>query len=140
MVNQNKVFSFKIKHQAKNFDDVKRKADFIITVLYKISCIQCKQDQMLGSAASDLGLHCLPITLLGVSVKTYPAVHDIPTFANSVDPDQMASEEAIWSGSTLFSFSLWIWTKILFDVIWLADIQKWVWLIKLFSRMKVKLD
>ena len=25
-----------------------------------------------------------------------------PTFANSVDPDQMASEEAIWSGSTLF--------------------------------------
>ena len=25
-----------------------------------------------------------------------------PTFANSVNPDQMASEEAIWSGSTLF--------------------------------------
>ena len=25
-----------------------------------------------------------------------------PTFANSEDPDQMASEEAIWSGSTLF--------------------------------------
>ena len=25
-----------------------------------------------------------------------------PTFANSVDLDQMASEEAIWSGSTLF--------------------------------------
>ena len=25
-----------------------------------------------------------------------------PTFANSVDPDQMASSEAIWSGSTLF--------------------------------------
>ena len=25
-----------------------------------------------------------------------------PTFANSVDPDQMASQEAIWSGSTLF--------------------------------------
>ena len=25
-----------------------------------------------------------------------------PNFANSVDPDQMASEEAIWSGSTLF--------------------------------------
>ena len=24
------------------------------------------------------------------------------TFANSVDPDQMASEEVIWSGSTLF--------------------------------------
>ena len=26
-----------------------------------------------------------------------------PTFANSVDPDQMASEEAIWSGATLFA-------------------------------------
>ena len=25
-----------------------------------------------------------------------------PTFANSVDQDRMASEEAIWSGSTLF--------------------------------------
>ena len=24
-------------------------------------------DQALGSAASDLGLHCLPVTLLGVS-------------------------------------------------------------------------
>ena len=26
----------------------------------------------------------------------------MPTFANSVDPDQLASEEANWSGSTLF--------------------------------------
>ena len=26
-----------------------------------------------------------------------------PTFANSVDPDQMASEEAIWSGSALIA-------------------------------------
>ena len=25
-----------------------------------------------------------------------------PAFANSVDPDQLASEEAIWSGSALF--------------------------------------
>ena len=25
-----------------------------------------------------------------------------PTLANSVDPDQMASEEAIWSGATMF--------------------------------------
>ena len=25
-----------------------------------------------------------------------------PTFANSIDSDQMASKEAIWSGSTLF--------------------------------------
>ena len=27
---------------------------------------------------------------------------DIPAFANSVDPDQLASEEANWSGSALF--------------------------------------
>ena len=26
-----------------------------------------------------------------------------PAFANSVDPDQMASEEAYWSGSALFA-------------------------------------
>ena len=26
-----------------------------------------------------------------------------PAFANSVDPDQLASEEANWSGSTLFA-------------------------------------
>ena len=28
---------------------------------------------------------------------------DIPCFANSVDPDQLASEEANWSGSALFA-------------------------------------
>ena len=27
-----------------------------------------------------------------------------PAFANSVDPDQLASEEANWSGSALFAF------------------------------------
>ena len=27
---------------------------------------------------------------------------------NSVDPDQLASEEASWSGSTLFQFSLYL--------------------------------
>ena len=28
-----------------------------------------------------------------------------PAFANSVDPDQLASEEANWSGSTLFAIN-----------------------------------
>ena len=28
---------------------------------------------------------------------------DIPCFANSVDPDQLASEEANWSGSAQFA-------------------------------------
>ena len=27
-----------------------------------------------------------------------------PAFANSIDPDQLASEEANWSGSALFAF------------------------------------
>ena len=29
-----------------------------------------------------------------------------PVFANSVDPDQLASSEANWSGSALFAFKL----------------------------------
>ena len=28
---------------------------------------------------------------------------DIPAFANNVDPDQLASSEANWSGSALFA-------------------------------------
>ena len=28
---------------------------------------------------------------------------DIPCFANSIDPDQLASSEANWSGSALFA-------------------------------------
>ena len=49
-----------------------------------------------------------------------------PTFANSVDPDQMASEEAIWSGSTLFVIQFVNLNEkhYIYDVIWLA---KWVW-------------
>ena len=31
--------------------------------------------------------------------------------ANSADPDQMASEEAIWSGSTLFAKVVYIWVQ-----------------------------
>ena len=31
------------------------------------------------------------------------AEHDISVLANSVDPDQLASEEANWSRSTLFA-------------------------------------
>ena len=30
------------------------------------------------------------------------AEHECPVLANSVDPDQLASEEANWSGSALF--------------------------------------
>ena len=33
-------------------------------------------------------------------------VSDKMTYANSVDPDQTAPEEAVWSGSTLFTIPL----------------------------------
>ena len=51
-----------------------------------------------------------------------------PTFANSINPDQMASEAAIWSGSTLFVMQFMNWMNTLFQEIWLVDSQKWVWL------------
>ena len=37
------------------------------------------------------------------SANLCPLNPDIPCFANSVDPDQLASEEANWSGSALFA-------------------------------------
>ena len=40
-----------------------------------------------------------------IHISVCPAIHYIfvavPAFANSVDPDQLASEEANWSGSAL---------------------------------------
>ena len=36
------------------------------------------------------------------AVNLSTANSDMPTFANSVDPDQLASKEACWSGSVLF--------------------------------------
>ena len=41
-------------------------------------------------------------------------------FANSVDLDQLASEEANWSGSTLFVI-MWICINNLDQTIWLAN-------------------
>ena len=63
-------------------------------------------------------------------------INPYPIFANNVDPDQMASEEASDQDLHCLSFSSWIWMKTLYDIIWLADSQKWVRLIKLFSRIK----
>ena len=48
---------------------------------------------------------------------------DIPAFANSVDPDQLASSEANWSGSALFVmkyYCMWICIN-LDEVIQLAE-------------------
>ena len=43
-----------------------------------------------------------------------------PVLANSVDPDQLAFEEANWSGSALFVINMWISIKNPDQVIWLA--------------------
>ena len=45
-------------------------------------------------------------------------------FENSVDPDQMASEEAIWSGSTLFFIqfmNLYEQTTLSYLIGWLSE-------------------
>ena len=44
---------------------------FIITMFYRNSYNKCSvdPDQILHSAATDLGLHCLPITLMGFLTK-----------------------------------------------------------------------
>ena len=46
---------------------------------------------------------------------------DIPCFANSTDPDQLASEEANWSGSVLFAIKYHIYNNNLDQVTWLAE-------------------
>ena len=43
-------------------------------------------------------------------INPCPTERIYPTFANSVDPDQLASKEANWSGSALFAIkymNLW---------------------------------
>ena len=45
-------------------------------------------DQVPCSAVSDLGLHCLPVTLLTLLLLNTSC----PVLANSVDPDQLAEE------------------------------------------------
>ena len=46
--------------------------------------------------------HAMRSVLVAACLTLILLITTTPTFANSVDPDQMASEEAIWSGSTLF--------------------------------------
>ena len=48
---------------------------------------------------------------------------DLPCFTNCVDPDQLASLEANWSGSALFAI-MWIYSNNPDQVIWLAENYK----------------
>ena len=42
------------------------------------------------------------IQIISVGINPSLAEHTCPVVANSVDPDQLASEDANWSGSALF--------------------------------------
>ena len=61
-------------------------------------------------------------------------------FENSVDPDQMASEEAIWSGSTLFFHSVceFIWTDNIKLSDWLT-VRNGCGKLNLFSMIRVNI-
>ena len=67
---------------------------------------------------------------------------DMLAFTNSVDPDQLASPEANWSGSALFAIkysSMLIRINNLDQVIWfIAENWKWAWHLNLFRMTRVK--
>ena len=76
MVSQNKIFSFEIKRQAKSIflSDVERTVFllllcFIDILVLNANNVEVETDQMPHSAASELSLHCLPVTLWWVSDK-----------------------------------------------------------------------
>ena len=68
---------------------------------------------------NNLTLHKLLLS------DNYLVLHSF-TFANSVDPNQVAIQEANWSRSTLSS-SMWICINNLDQVIWLAENETLVW-------------
>ena len=55
-----------------------------------------------GSTIFSLDTGKLYLLTLLLHLSLVLLVPDSPTFANSVDPDQLASSEANWSGSALF--------------------------------------
>ena len=93
-------------------------------------------DQMPCSATSDLGLHCLPINLLGLSRLQWVNrsllsvnltqscwTRICTAFANSVDPDpdQLASQKPTDLDLHCLPLSMWIYINNLDQVIWLAE-------------------
>ena len=74
--------------------------------IHKIACLFCIQNIYMWLVKSNLNIISCMLQIscfttggkkLTLVLLTYPA------FANSVDPDQLASEEANWSGSALFA-------------------------------------
>ena len=62
-----------------------------------------------------------------------------PAFANSVDPDQLASKKPTDLDLHCLPFSMWIYINNLDQVFWLAENFKRVWHLNLFSRTRVKI-
>ena len=93
---------------------------------------------------TNLDLHCLQRQgISGFSrTKISPtlAKHDMPVWANNVDPDQLASEEANWSGSALFVIKYVNFYQNPDQVIWLAGYYKWAWHLNLFGMARVKVN
>ena len=121
---------------------------------YEWLCKEASYCHLLNSASSRIRItlgtwsalrstnHLVTSNLaISVPVLTHVLLNpDIPCFANSVDPDQLASSEAncnldlhcLPSGTQIYSNNL-------FHVIWLAENLKWVWHHNLFSRTRVKM-
>ena len=99
---------------------------------------ECVATLLFLQKPTDLDLHCLQRQdISGFSrtrVNPYPAVHDNPYLCK-----QCMLKKPSFQDLHCLSFSFGIWMKTLYDVIWLADSQKWVWLIKLFSRIRVNI-
>ena len=86
---------------------------FLICIVYSVlSFIQGKYGRHNYDTGSDMWINKInvaahPVKFFKFSVKSlfkplscWSRIY--PAFANNVDPDQLASEEANWSGSTLF--------------------------------------
>ena len=60
-------------------------------------------------AATEMGKSCYYCILVwqATFLSPSPAEPICPAFANSVDPDQLASEKANWSGCALFAVNLY---------------------------------
>ena len=91
----------------------------IILGYTSLSILECFQEVL------EIGCHFF-FTALMLNLGLYVVVNfvmlnpDISCFANSVDPDQLASEEANWSGSALFAIML-IYSNNPDQAIWLAE-------------------
>ena len=75
--------------------------------------------------------------LMWMALLILPNEYMPPPFANSVDPDQLASKKPTDLDLHCLSWSMCICINTLDQVIWLADHWKWVWHLNLFSMTRV---